>query len=140
MVERNRIGTNSTGTSPLGNAFYGVLIDAGAIKKTIGGTVAGAANTISNNLYVGVALSSTGTGNLIEDDVIDSNGSGQPQSGLGDGVSVVNSASASVIGCTIDSNAEWVLGWLSGVARDATSPGDDTSATKYLNVMIVQRL
>ena len=89
------------------NDLAGVRIDSSPHNNTIGGTAAGAGNTISHNLYAGIDLNSAGTRNLIEDDVIDANGSGQPQSGRGDGVSIINSATTSVIGCTIDSNRDW---------------------------------
>jgi parallel beta-helix repeat protein len=107
VVEGNLIGTNSTNTGALGNALAGVLVDGGASHNSIGGTATGAGNTISNNLNVGVNLNGAGHGNLVEADVIDSNGLSQKTSGMGNGVSIVNSAYTSIMGCTIDSNRDW---------------------------------
>jgi titin len=105
VVEGNFIGTNKTG-AVLGNAGNGVMILAGAYNDTIGGTSVGAGNTIANNHVGGVELNSAGTGNLIEDDVTNSNGFGQT-SPYGDGVYIDSTAATSVLGCTIDSNQDW---------------------------------
>jgi hypothetical protein len=48
LVQGNRIGTNATGTAPLGNTT-GIRLKAGAGLNTIGGIEAGAGNLISGN-------------------------------------------------------------------------------------------
>jgi Right handed beta helix region len=106
-VEGNLIGTNAAGSTTLGNAVDGVLIDVGAAGNTIGGTVKGAANTISYNVECGVTVSGAGQANLIEGDVINNNGFGQPTAGDGDGVSIGTSPYTTVINCTIESNRDW---------------------------------
>jgi titin len=64
-VEGNYIGTDSTGLAPLPNSGPGVDIITGASNNLIGGTTAGAANTIANNA-TGVAVDgSTTLGNSI---------------------------------------------------------------------------
>jgi titin len=55
-VQGNLIGTDKTGTAPLGNAGNGVLIDNSANHNTIGGTAAGAGNVISGNGANGVRI------------------------------------------------------------------------------------
>ena len=50
----NSIGTNSDGADLLGNSGDGVAIDTGASNNTIGGTLAGAGNTIAFNAGAGV--------------------------------------------------------------------------------------
>jgi hypothetical protein len=71
VVEGNYIGTDGTGTKALGNGD-GVLID-GASGNTIGGTTAGAGNTIAYNNADGVLLHG-GDGNSILGNSIHDNG------------------------------------------------------------------
>jgi hypothetical protein len=52
-LQGNSIGVSSTG-SPLGNGGYGIFVDSGL--ATIGGTAAGAGNTIANNGDTGVQV------------------------------------------------------------------------------------
>ena len=74
LVEGNWIGTNAAGSTTLGNAVDGVLIDDGAAGNTIGGTVAGTGNTISYNLQYGVVFADAGPSNLVEGNVVAHNG------------------------------------------------------------------
>ena len=61
----NFIGTKANGTEALGNTGDGVVIDI-APNNTVGGTTAGARNTISDNRF-GVFISGSGaTGNKVE--------------------------------------------------------------------------
>ena len=73
LVQGNYIGTQIDGTSALGNTFKGVHITVDASTNTIGGTAAGAGNTIAFNGGDGVFVDS-GTGNLIDPNSIHSNG------------------------------------------------------------------
>jgi titin len=89
-VQGNLIGTDVTGTVPLGNALDGVDIEAGA-NNLIGGTVAGLGNVISANGGAGVSISATGAqfnqiqGNLIGTDVTGT----QPLGNALDGVALL---------------------------------------------------
>jgi CSLREA domain-containing protein len=58
VVAGNLIGTAADGTSDLGNTQTGVLVENGATNTTIGGTAAGAGNTIAFNGFslTGVAV------------------------------------------------------------------------------------
>lgn len=49
LIQGNFIGTNATGTAPVGNAFAGIMIRDGAASNTIGGTNAGEGNVVSGN-------------------------------------------------------------------------------------------
>ena len=72
VVQGNFIGTDITGTLPLGNTNFGVSINNSAASNTIGGTVAGARNVISGNAD-GVAIDSN---NMVEGNFIGTNASG----------------------------------------------------------------
>ncbi|HMO93104.1 MAG TPA: DUF4347 domain-containing protein, partial [Pirellulaceae bacterium] len=66
QVLGNFIGTDSTGVLNLGNGVDGILVTNGANNITIGGTAAGAGNTIAFNGRDGVRIDSTaGNGNAI---------------------------------------------------------------------------
>jgi hypothetical protein len=56
LVQGNFIGTDATGTKPLGNAGDGVAMLYGASNNTIGGTAVGAGNVIADNGGNGVSL------------------------------------------------------------------------------------
>ena len=71
LVEGNFIGTDVTGTKPLGNILGGVEIDANgngpSTDNTIGGSTAGAGNVISANEGFGLVITGTGvTGNVVQ--------------------------------------------------------------------------
>jgi hypothetical protein len=76
LVEGNDIGTDVTGTLPLGNQdgifFETVSTTSGAIQ--IGGAAAGAGNIIADNSHDGVYFSSQSAGNLIRSNAIYANG------------------------------------------------------------------
>jgi hypothetical protein len=67
------VGTDPTGTIAWGNGRNGVYLLAGASNNLIGGTVAGAANTIAFSVNDGI-LVDTGTGNTIRQNSIFSSG------------------------------------------------------------------
>ena len=69
QVSGNLIGTDSSGTSAVGN-IVGIYIN-GAAGNQIGGTVSGSANLVSGNSSVGVEIYGGGsTGNLVEGNII----------------------------------------------------------------------
>jgi titin len=61
VVEGNLIGTDPTGTFPLGNLSHGVFITGGAANNFIGGTAPGAGNVITMNGGTGVLIGSDST-------------------------------------------------------------------------------
>jgi autotransporter-associated beta strand protein len=74
QVQGNYIGTDVTGTTPLGNGSHGVVVEGGS--NTIGGTTATARNLISGNSGGGVVIFSTGNqveGNYIGTDITGKN-------------------------------------------------------------------
>jgi hypothetical protein len=74
VVEGNIIGTDVTGTKALGNG-PGVLID-GASGNTIGGTTAGAGNTIAYNNSDGVFLNGGSSNSILGNSIHDNGGLG----------------------------------------------------------------
>ncbi|MBS0495873.1 MAG: tandem-95 repeat protein, partial [Proteobacteria bacterium] len=64
LVQGNYIGLAADGTTALGNSASGVLVQNSASNNTVGGTAAGAGNTIANNGNSGV-YAMGGTGNAI---------------------------------------------------------------------------
>jgi hypothetical protein len=65
LVEGNDIGTDSTGTQPLGNGSDGVHIQDNALNNTIGGTAAKAGNIIAFNGGTGVVVKDQAVSNPI---------------------------------------------------------------------------
>jgi hypothetical protein len=80
LIQGNYLGTNFDGTSAIGNASEGVLINLGAAANTIGGATAGAANVISGNLHNGVVIGSEGSAprsdNIVQGNLIGTDSSG----------------------------------------------------------------
>jgi hypothetical protein len=78
VIQRNFIGTDATGSIPLGNGLSGISVRDGGDNTIIGGATVGAGNTIAYNGGHGVGVSgTTSTGNSIRGNSIHSN------SGLG---------------------------------------------------------
>ena len=73
LVEGNDIGTDLTGTLPLGNEVYGIIFSTTAWNNIVGGTAAGQANTIAFNVATGVIVQS-GIGDSVLSNSIYSNG------------------------------------------------------------------
>ena len=99
-VQGNFIGTNVSGTQPLGNSLGGVSID-DASSNTVGGTEPGARNIISGNIEEGILIQNAdATGNKIEGNFIGINLLGtQPVGNGSDGVRI-SSASDNTVGGT----------------------------------------
>ena len=72
MIRGNYIGTDITGTQPLGNNHDGVLINNGPTGTQVGGASAGEANVIAFNLGDGIYVE-TGTENTFSANSIFSN-------------------------------------------------------------------
>lgn len=87
IIEGNGIGVNAAGTGSLGNGQMGIELLDGATNSTIGGTAAGAGNTIGGNGSFGIhAFSTSGSisGNVIEGNYIGTDSGGTLNLGNGD--------------------------------------------------------
>jgi parallel beta-helix repeat protein len=58
-IQGNRIGTDASGTMALGNLANGVFLLNQAVNDSVGGTAAGASNTIADNGLAGVLVGSS---------------------------------------------------------------------------------
>jgi hypothetical protein len=102
VVEGNFVGTDTTGTKPLGNLNNGISI-LDASDNTIGGTTAAARNVISGNSGNGVRIGTdqngmTATANLVEGNYMGTDLSGvNPLKNSINGVAIVD-ASGNTIG------------------------------------------
>ena len=100
LIQGNDIGTDASGSAPLGNHQYGIEIANSASQNTVGGTTAAAHNVISGNAANGVELAGSGTNN----NVVAGNFIGTDVTGTvvlpnhGSGVLIQNGASANIIG------------------------------------------
>ncbi len=66
IIQGNNLGTDVTGTTPLGNRGATIRFSEGASNNTLGGTESGAGNIIANSAWLGVVLfADAGTGNRI---------------------------------------------------------------------------
>ena len=99
VVLGNNLGTNSTGSSPLGNTGSGVNI-VGAGSNTIGGTTTATRNLIAGNQGSGVSVIGLGAANnLIEGNYIGTDVTGRTAIGnRQDGVLLATSATANAVG------------------------------------------
>jgi titin len=96
VIQGNLIGTDWTGTKPLGNST-GIYTTSGSNDNTIGGTTAAARNVISGNGY-GMQL--FGSGNVVEGNFIGTDITGTTTTGLGNYQDVLVVASNNTIGGT----------------------------------------
>jgi titin len=97
LIEGNLIGTDASGAAPLGNGGVGIAISASG--NTVGGAATGASNVISANGASGVEIS-TGSGNLVQGNLIGTDASGTVALGNFVGVSVDTQAGSNTIGGT----------------------------------------
>jgi hypothetical protein len=160
VVQGNTIGTDPTGTTPLGNGT-GIVVTFGATGNTIGGTTSGAGNLVSGNNGDGILLNAGDDlvqGNLVGTDP--SGTVGVPNSGDGievndaditiggtaagagntiaynggNGVTVDNSSYYSVAGNSILSNSIHDNGKLGiDLGNDGVTPNHATSPTSGSN-------
>ena len=83
VIQGNFIGTDISGTMPLGNSVDGIISN--GPNNTIGGTAPGAGNVISSNGVYGIRiLGSTGSGHIIQGNFIGTDAGGTLVLGNGD--------------------------------------------------------
>jgi hypothetical protein len=97
VIQGNLIGTNATGTAPLGNSLSGIFLTNGASNNIIGGAETGARNVISGNLHHGVQIAD-GHNNLIQGNFIGTDVTGTIALGNGAGVTLTRGAANNLVG------------------------------------------
>ncbi len=128
-VEGNYIGTDVTGTVPLGND-RGVAISGAATFNTIGGTTAQARNLVSGNTGYGVGIFDRFTSNnKVEGNFIGTDVTGTLALGNGDGVHVFGAASNNTIGGTTPRNPQ--VADLTNVSRNLISGNTNNGLRIY---------
>src|SRR5439155_869532 len=114
LMQGNLVGTDRTGLAGLGNRFSGIAVNLSP-RNTIGGTAAGARNTISGNGFSGVVLYQAGaTGNVLQGNFIGTDAAGTHK--------VPNRA-----GVVLDAASGALVGGADAAARNLIS-GNDQSA------------
>jgi hypothetical protein len=100
QIMGNSIGTNLSGTVPLGNLRSGVSIFGGASSNFIGGVTTGARNLISGNERAGIWLEGAGTtSNTVQGNFIGTDVNGIVALGnLDSGIVIYRGASSNFIG------------------------------------------
>ncbi len=126
VVEGNYVGTEVTGTQPLGNVT-GVVIAGGAVDNTIGGATAAARNVISGNSDEGVIIQDSGTtGNVVEGNYVGTDVTGSvPLANFEDGVVLSLDGGGNTVGGTTAATANVLSGNVrSGVAFGLSGSDD----------------
>ena len=125
VISDSLIGTDPTGKLAGPGNSVGILIDIddaakGPSAATIGGTAAGAGNTIGFNAGAGISISGAGaTGNLILGNSIGSDSNGDR---LGNGIGISVGASSNTIGGTTSAAANVIsLNSGAGILIDASN-------------------
>jgi hypothetical protein len=93
LVQGNYIGCDKDGMKPLGDTYYGVLVNQGSERNLIGGTAPGACNVVAAHQAASVAITFADE-NLVQGNYIGINAAGDNALGAGDlGISVYAAAS-----------------------------------------------
>jgi hypothetical protein len=105
LIQRNFIGTDSTGAMALGNGQDGVTID-GSSGNTVGGPLGG--NSIAGNMLAGVSITGGASLNIVRENLIGVNvsGIGVPN---GVGVEIIDSPN-NTIGGTMSTGRNTISG------------------------------
>ncbi len=102
VVEGDLVGTDTTGSEPLANAFQGVYFGPGTFGNTVGGATAGSGNVISANGNGGIWINGA-SDVVVEGNMIGTNGNGTLQLGnTYSGVYIDAGASNNTIGGTAE--------------------------------------
>jgi hypothetical protein len=101
LVRGNYVGLDVTGTVPVPNSSFGVLMGTDSSGTTVGGTAAGSGNVISGNSGSNVRIQNDSSGNVVLGNIIGLAASGlAPVVNGANGISIVNGATNNTIGGT----------------------------------------
>ncbi len=133
LVEGNDIGTDQTGTQPLGNGSDGVHIQSNAVSNTVGGSAAKAGNIIAFNAGTGVLVTDNAVSNpILTNSIFDNGDQGIVLSGNGNALQVapvltsaVSSSSSTIVQGTLTAtpNATYQIQLFANPAADPSGFG-----------------
>ena len=127
-ISANYIGTNAAGSAAIANASDGVYITNSAHDNVIG-----VGNLISGNTGYGVAVDSTGTGNVIKGNYIGTNASGTSALANFMGVIIMIGASGNTVGGSTAGERNVISGnTLFGVSIYSTGSTGNTVKGNYI--------
>jgi titin len=99
VLQGNFIGTDTAGTTALGNQGGGLVVDLNALNNTLGGSTSGAANVIAGNATFGILIDDGPMGNVVQGNLIGTNASNALNLGNGlYGVAVLNATDNTIGG------------------------------------------
>jgi parallel beta-helix repeat protein len=137
IVAGNYIGLDPSGTTAMPNGYAGVDIFGGSFSNYVGGTVSGAGNVISGNIYQGVSISSNGAvANVVQGNLIGLNAAGAMAIPNGEaGVGIYTGAQSNLIGGTSVSARNIISGnGEQGVAVGNPGTSGNTIQGNYIGV------
>ena len=140
LIEGNLIGTDSTGTQPLGNGFLGAFgtLRIASPNNSIGGVAAGARNVISGGGRAGVQISAMGTivqGNYIGTDITGTVAIGNHTNGVAIGGNIPAGPENILIGGTSAGARNVISGNLAdGVNITGATDSGNTVQGNYIGV------
>ena len=128
LVVGNRIGTDYTATTAIGNGTFGIM-ESGATGVTIGGTVSGSQNIISGNVGAGIGLSGGTTGTVVQGNLIGTDDTGANPLGNGTGVLIGGDSANNTIGGTA-SGAGNTVAFSAGIGVDVAATAGTGNAIR----------
>jgi hypothetical protein len=123
LVQGDFIGSNAAGTGAVANGYYGVSIDGS--NNTIGGSVNGAGNLISDNSQGGIYVIG-GSGDTLSRNVLYANGSSQSGPGI-----VLNAGANNNLTAAVLSTAAY-----NSTTQTLTVPGTFTAPTANVSYVL----
>lgn len=141
QVLGNFIGTDITGTQPLGNGQFGIVLTDGAANNSIGGTATGAGNLVSANHIRGVALDDEETsGNVVQGNYIGTDATGTKALGnASEGVLIQYEASNNTIGGTMPGARNVIAANNEGVVLDDEGTSGNVVQGNYIGTDVTGR-
>ena len=132
-IAGNLIGLDQHGAAAIPNFFAGIQIYGGAHDNVIGGTAAGAGNTISGNTGDGIRIITSGTtGNLVQGNLIGTNPGGSlPLGNLQAGIAIADGATGNTIGGLAAGMRNVISANQRGIELNATA-GSNTIQGNYI--------
>ncbi len=132
LIQGNVVGLNATGTAAAANGA-GVYVQDSAAGTTIGGTTAGAGNTIGGNGTTGIEVIGSATGTLIQGDTIGLGSTGGAIGNYYDGIDLIGGS-----GTTIGGTAAAARNVISGNGRSSVGgSGINVNGSSVTGTLIV---